>query len=125
MSRSAAVTFKGNPMTLAGEAVQVGQSAPDFQLHYYEGGLKTLKLVDLKGKPAIISVVPSLDTPVCQTQTKRFNQELGVMGDKVHASPSATTFPSPKGVFVERKESATFGRRATTKTDRSVRIGAC
>lgn len=99
MSRSAAVTFKGNPMTLAGEAVQVGQSAPDFQLHYYEGGLKTLKLVDLKGKPAIISVVPSLDTPVCQTQTKRFNQELGVMGDKVHALTVSLDLPFAQGRF--------------------------
>ena len=73
MSRAAAVTFKGNPLTLAGEAVQVGDSAPDFTLHYYDDGLHTITPADLKGKPAILSVVPSLDTPVCATQTKKFN----------------------------------------------------
>ena len=73
MSRSAAVTFKGNPLTLAGEAVQVGQAAPDFTVHYYEDGLQTISKPDLQGKPSIVSVVPSLDTPVCQIQTKRFN----------------------------------------------------
>ena len=73
MARSGAVTFKGTPLTLAGEAVKVGQQAPDFTIHYFEGGLKTIKLADLKGKPSFISVVPSLDTPVCQTQTKKFN----------------------------------------------------
>ena len=65
MGRSGAVTFKGNPLTLAGNAVKAGQPAPDFKLHYFEGGLKELKLADLKGKPTLLSVVPSLDTPVC------------------------------------------------------------
>src|SRR5438128_1078162 len=51
MSRSGAVTFKGTPLTLAGEAVKVGQQAPDFTVHYFDGGLKTIKLSDLKGKP--------------------------------------------------------------------------
>ena len=50
------------PLTLAGNEVKVGQQAPDFKLHYFEGGLKELKLSDLKGKPTILSVVPSLDT---------------------------------------------------------------
>jgi len=68
MSRAAAVTFKGTPLTLAGQVLEVGQTAPDFVLHYYQDGLKTITLVDLKGKPSIISVVPSLDTPVCQIQ---------------------------------------------------------
>jgi thioredoxin-dependent peroxiredoxin len=99
MSRSNAVTFKGNPMTLAGEEIQAGQPAPDFKLHYYEGGLKTLTLADLRGKPAMISVVPSLDTPVCQTQTKRFNQELGSLGDKVHAVTVSLDLPFAQGRF--------------------------
>jgi thiol peroxidase len=94
MSRSGAVTFKGNPLTLAGEAVMVGQQAPDFTLHYFEaGGLKTIKPSDLKGKPAFISVVPSLDTPVCQVQTKKFNQELAGLGDKVHALTVSLDLP--------------------------------
>src|SRR5204863_2129932 len=93
MSRSGAVTFKGTPLTLAGEAVKVGQPAPDFTLHYFDGGLKTIKLSDLKGKPSFISVVPSLDTPVCQIQTKKFNEQLASMGDRVNALTVSLDLP--------------------------------
>ena len=93
MSRKGAVTFKGNPLTLAGNEVAVGQQAPDFKLHYFEGGMKELTLADLKGKPSIISVVPSLDTPVCQVQTKKFNQELSTLGDKVTALTVSLDLP--------------------------------
>ena len=93
MSRPGAVTFKGTPLTLAGEAVKVGQPAPDFTLHYFDGGLKTIKLADLKGKPTLISVVPSLDTPVCQTQTKKFNDQLSALGDKVNAVTVSLDLP--------------------------------
>ena len=58
MSRSGAVTFKGTPLTLAGSEVKVGSPAPDFKLHYFEGGLKEMKLADFKGKPTIISKKP-------------------------------------------------------------------
>ena len=93
MSRPKAVTFKGNPLTLAGEAVRTGQAAPEFTLHYYADGLKTIKNADLKGKPSIISVVPSLDTPVCQVQTKRFNKDLGALGDEVNAVTVSLDLP--------------------------------
>lgn len=93
MSRPGAITFKGNPMTLAGQAVQVGQAAPDFKLHYFEGGLKTIVPADLKGKPTILSVVPSLDTGVCQKQTKKFNDELGALGDKINAVTVSLDLP--------------------------------
>ena len=93
MSRSGAVTFKGTPMTLAGDAVKTGQPAPDFKLHYFEGGLKTITPADLKGKPTILSVVPSLDTPVCQTQTKKFNEQLGALGDKIIAVTVSLDLP--------------------------------
>ncbi len=93
MSRSGAVTFKGTPMTLAGDAVKVGQPAPDFTIHYFEGGLKTIKPSDLRGKPTFISVVPSLDTPVCQKQTKNFNQQLAKLGDKVNAVTVSLDLP--------------------------------
>lgn len=99
MSRSGAVTFKGNPMTLAGEAVKVGSPAPPFTLHYFKDGLKTLTPADLKGKPTIISVVPSLDTPVCQTQTRRFNQELGALGDKINALTVSLDLPFAQNRF--------------------------
>ena len=93
MSRAAAVTFKGNPLTLAGEAVQVGKPAPDFKLAYYEGGLKEVTPADFRGKPTVISVVPSLDTPVCQIQTKKFNEELGGLGDKINAVTVSVDLP--------------------------------
>jgi thiol peroxidase len=93
MARSGAVTFKGNPLTLAGDEVQVGQTAPDFAVHYFEDGLHTITLSDLKGKPSIVSVVPSLDTPVCQVQTKHFNQQLGALGDRVNAVTISLDLP--------------------------------
>jgi len=93
MARSGAVTFKGNPMTLAGDAVQVGQPAPDCSLRYFEGGLKTASPADWRGKPTIVSVVPSLDTPTCQTQTKKFNDQLGQFGDKINAVTVSLDLP--------------------------------
>ena len=77
MGRHGAVTFKGNPLTLAGEPIAVGTQAPDFDLVAFDaGGMQHIHKADLIGKPAIISVVPSLDTPVCQIQTKTFNKRL-------------------------------------------------
>jgi thiol peroxidase len=99
MARSAAVTFKGTPMTLAGEAVKVGQTAPDFKLHYFEGGLKTVTPADLKGKPTLISVVPSLDTGVCATQTKKFNDQVGALGDKINAVTVSLDLPFAQNRF--------------------------
>ena len=93
MSRSAAVTFKGTPMTLAGNEVKAGQDAPDFTVRYFEGGLKTITKSDLKGKASLISVVPSLDTGVCATQTKKFNDQLAALGDKINAVTVSLDLP--------------------------------
>lgn len=92
-------------MTLIGEAVEVGQTAPDFTLHAFEGGtLVKLTLSDLKGKPSFISVVPSLDTPVCQTQTKKFNQELASYGDKINALTVSLDLPFAMNRFCGASE---------------------
>jgi thiol peroxidase len=91
MSRG--VTFKGTPLTLAGNEVKAGQAAPDFTLHYFEGGMKEIKLADLKGKPSLLSVVPSLDTGVCAIQTKKFNESLAKLGDKVNAVTVSLDLP--------------------------------
>jgi thiol peroxidase len=99
MSRQGAVTFKGSPLTLAGNEVKVGQQAPDFKLHYFEGGMKEIKLADLKGKPTILSVVPSLDTPVCQMQTKKFNESLGQLGDRINALTVSLDLPFAQNRF--------------------------
>ena len=94
MSRSGAVTFKGSPLTLVGEAVQVGQQAPDFTLHRFDAGaLKEIHPADLQGKPTLISVVPSLDTSVCQVQTKKFNDQLAAFGDKINALTVSLDLP--------------------------------
>lgn len=93
MARSGAVTFKGSPMTLLGDELKAGSNAPDFTLHYFEGGLKTITLADLKGKPTILSVVPSLDTGICQLQTKRFNTELAALGEKINAVTVSRDLP--------------------------------
>ena len=93
MSRAGAVTFKGTPLTLAGEEVRAGQPAPDFTVHYFDDSLQTITKACLAGKPSIVSVVPSLDTPVCATQTKRFNQELGALGDAINAVTISLDLP--------------------------------
>ncbi len=71
--RTGIITFKGNPMTLLGPDIKVGDTVPDFRV--VDNGLQPLTLADLKGKAALISVVPSLDTPVCDTMTRKFNEE--------------------------------------------------
>ena len=99
MARSAAVTFKGHPMTLLGDELQAGAAAPEFTLHYFADGMQTLSKSDLAGKPAILSVVPSLDTGVCQIQTKRFNQELASMGDSVNVVTVSCDLPFAQNRF--------------------------
>jgi thiol peroxidase len=71
--RSGIITFKGNPFTLLGTALKVGDKAPDFTV--VDNGLAPVSLLNSAGKIRIISSVPSLDTPVCDTETRRFNQE--------------------------------------------------
>ena len=71
--RKGVATFKGGPLTLIGPELKAGDKAPDFKL--IDTGLKAVTLADSKGKTRLISVVPSIDTPVCDLQTKRFNQE--------------------------------------------------
>jgi thiol peroxidase len=69
----ASVTFKGNPITLLGNEVKVGQTAPDFKVQKID--LTEYTLSASAGRTRIVASVPSLDTPVCDLETKRFNQE--------------------------------------------------
>ncbi len=78
---TASVTLKGNPVTLTGNDVAIGQSAPDCTL--VANDLSEFKLSSLKGKKVIIATVPSLDTGVCDTETKRFNKEATALGSDV------------------------------------------
>ena len=75
--RRGAVTFKGNPLTLVGPEVKVGSKAPEFQGLAQD--LSPVTLTSLKGKTLLISVTPSLDTPVCDQQAKRFNEEAATL----------------------------------------------
>ncbi|MBC18113.1 MAG: lipid hydroperoxide peroxidase [Desulfovibrio sp.] len=79
--RNGAITFKGNPLTLIGEEVKVGDTAPNFSLITNELGPATL--ADYEGKVLVIASVPSLDTPVCDMETRRFNSEAAALGDDV------------------------------------------
>jgi thiol peroxidase len=69
----ATVTLKGNPFPIAGDLPAVGSTAPSFTL--VGGDLGPVSLSDFAGKRKVINIVPSLDTPVCATQTRRFNEE--------------------------------------------------
>ena len=71
--RRGAVTFKGNPLTLIGPELKAGSKAPDFEGLTQD--LSPVTLAGLRGKTLLISVTPSLDTPVCDAQAKRFNEE--------------------------------------------------
>lgn len=73
MERPGATTLKGNPMTLIGPELKAGDTAPDFSM--VDGSLRQVTLADTGTTTRIFSVVPSLDTPVCDAQTKRFNEE--------------------------------------------------
>ncbi|BCG58710.1 thiol peroxidase [Paenibacillus sp. URB8-2] len=79
--RTGVATFKGSPITLVGPQLQVGDSAPDFVLS--KNLLEEATLKDFSGKIKLISVVPSLDTGVCDAQTRRFNSEAAELGDGV------------------------------------------
>src|SRR5436190_24364093 len=79
--REKAITFKGNPVTLVGPQLKVGDKAPDFRC--LTSALAPVGIADTPAKPRLFSVVPSLDTPVCSLQTKKFEESLAGMKDKV------------------------------------------
>ena len=73
--RHGATTFKGNPLTLVGPELKAGDKAPEFEV--VDKTMQPVTLASTSGSVRIFSVVPSLDTPVCDMQTKRFNEEVG------------------------------------------------
>lgn len=79
--RKGIITFQGNPLTLVGPELKTGEKAPDFRV--VNNGLAPVTLADFKGKIKVLCAVPSLDTPVCDTETRRFNQEAAGLPDKV------------------------------------------
>jgi thiol peroxidase len=79
--RAGVVMFKGNPITLGGPEIKPGGDAPDFTA--VDNALQPVKLSQARGKVIVLSAVPSLDTPVCDMETRRFNQEAGKLGANV------------------------------------------
>jgi len=79
--RTGELTFKGGPLTLLGPRLSAGDTAPDFTL--LANDLSPVSLKDSAGKVRILSVVPSLDTGVCDQQTRRFNEEAAALGNQI------------------------------------------
>ena len=75
------ITMKGNPLTLLGKTAAIGEAAPDFEV--LDNDLSAVNLSSFKDKVCVISSVPSLDTPVCDMETRRFNQEAGKLDTDV------------------------------------------
>lgn len=93
--RTGELTFKGGPLTLLGTKLSVGQAAPEFKLSAND--LSPVTLADSAGKVRLISVVPSLDTGVCDQQTRRFNEEAAGLGDHVVVLTVSADLPFAQG----------------------------
>ncbi len=88
--RANATTFKGNPLTMVGPQLKPGDQAPDFACL---SGLDKVTLAGTPAKARLFSAVPSLDTPVCHTETKKFNDALAALKDKVAAYTVSLDLP--------------------------------
>lgn len=111
VERTGLTTLKGNPLTLLGNEVKVGQPAPDATI--VANDLSEVKLSSLlKGKRTIISAVPSLDTPICDLQTKRFNKEAAALGDDVQIITISMDLP-----FAQKRWCGANGDKVQTFSD--------
>jgi thioredoxin-dependent peroxiredoxin len=112
------VKMRGNPLPVAGPELRVGDRAPDFKLHQRgPEGLRDVTLRDFAGKTLVLSVVPSLDTPVCEAQTKRFNDEAGKLPGNVAVLTVSMDLPFAQARFcgqhgVDRIQAASDHRDA-------------
>jgi thiol peroxidase len=89
--RANATTFKGTPLTLIGPQLKPGDKAPDFTC--VSSGLEKINLAGTPAKARLFSAVPSLDTPVCSMETKKFNDALAALKDKVAAYTISLDLP--------------------------------
>ncbi|MBF0646197.1 thiol peroxidase [Desulfuromonas acetoxidans] len=93
--RTGVITFKGNPVTLVGPDITVGDNAPDFKV--VDNGLQPVTLDSAKGKVQLIAVVPSIDTGVCDTMTRKFNQDAADLPDSVAVYTISVDLPFAQG----------------------------
>jgi thiol peroxidase len=97
----AQVKFKGNPVSLAGPTLKAGDAAPDFECL---SGLEIVKLSTTPAKARLFSVVPSLDTPVCSMQTKKFNEQVAALKDKAVCYTVSLDLPFAQKRFCEAEK---------------------
>jgi thiol peroxidase len=95
--RKGVITFKGGPLTLLGPEIKVGDTAPSFKL--LNNGLQEISSDSYKGKTLILSVAPSLDTPICADQTRRFNKETANLPASVEVLTITADLPFAQGRF--------------------------
>lgn len=108
--RKGVITFKGGPLTLIGPEIKVGDTAPNFSV--LNNSLQAVTLDNYKGKTLIISVAPSLDTPVCSLQTQRFNKELANLPTGVEVITITADLP-----FAQARFCGAEGIKLTTLSD--------
>jgi thiol peroxidase len=109
--RKGVVTLHGNPLTLLGPGLKAGDEAPDFEV--LTNDLQPFHLSSLRGKVVIISSVPSLDTPVCDTETREFNKRASGLGDGVEILTISMDLP-----FAQKRWCGAAGvERVTTLSD--------
>jgi thiol peroxidase len=89
--RAGIISMGDNPLTLVGDEIEVGTQAPDFTV--LDNDLNPVQFSSFSGKVCIISSVPSLDTPVCDIQTRRFNDELAQLGSDVEVLTISMDLP--------------------------------
>jgi len=92
-----AITFQGNPLTLLGTEIKVGDKAPEFTA--LGGDLSPVKLSDYAGKVVILSVFPSVDTPVCAAQNRVFNKQAAGLGEDIAIIGLSNDLPFALGRF--------------------------
>ncbi len=102
MAEKRTVTFQGNELTLAGAPVDKGDSAPGFTVLANDMSEKGLD--DYRGKVVVLSAVPSLDTPVCDKETKRFNDEAEKLGDDIAVLTVSMDLPFAQARWAEANQ---------------------
>ena len=120
--RTNEVTFKSKPVTLVGKRLKAGDKAPDFQCLK---GLEEVTLAQTPAKARLFSVVPSLDTPVCSMQTKKFDEALAALKDKLACYTVSLDLPFAQTASAPPRTSPTCRRCPTSTTTRSARTTAC
>lgn len=109
--RSGAVTMRGNPLTLVGTEIKAGNPAPDFTV--IGNDMSPVKFSSYRGRVCIVSSVPSLDTPTCDMETRRFNTEAGKLGEGVAVLTISMDLP-----FAQKRWCAAAGvENLTTLSD--------